>query len=67
MRQDTIQFAIQEDGTIKISTDQVSMPNHVNAEQLLKGVANLTDRNIKRQTNGKHVHTHTHGNVSHSH
>lgn len=65
MRQDGIEFTILEDGTIKISTDGVSMPNHVSAEQLLKGVANLTDGNLKRQKKTGKVHTH--GHITHSH
>lgn len=38
MRQDIIQFEILEDGTLSVTTDQISGTNHMSADKLLKQV-----------------------------
>lgn len=38
---DQISVEVLEDGTIKITTDQVSAANHVNADRMLKQLAVL--------------------------
>lgn len=61
---DKIQIEILEDGTIKVSTDRVSMPNHVNAEGFLRQMFALTGGEITRRA--KHAASHVFGQ-SHSH
>jgi hypothetical protein len=38
---DTIQISILEDGTIKVETDKISGPNHLNATQFLAEMSRL--------------------------
>jgi len=69
---DNIEFSILEDGTIKITTDKVSMPNHVNAEQFLRAVSQLAGgkttrvrrvdvhHNLQRVLNDHEKDGHTH-------
>lgn len=35
-REDEIQFVIEEDGTISMTTDAVSGPNHLSADSLIR-------------------------------
>lgn len=57
---DKMLIEILPDGTLKIITDKVSMPNHTNAEGLIrelsKGMGGATER-IKRNA---HTHDHEH-------
>jgi hypothetical protein len=55
---DTIKIQILDDGSFKIETDKVSMPNHANAEAFLRECAKLAGGEITRK--GKHGHTHAH-------
>lgn len=68
---DTIKIEVLEDGTIKTTTDKVSMPNHANAEAFLREVARLaggkTERKARHGHIGGHVHEHEHGGEFHSH
>ena len=41
MKNDTINYEILEDGTISITTDQISGTNHVSADKLLKQLFEL--------------------------
>ena len=66
LKQDTMQIEILEDGTIKISTDKVSMPNHVNADQFLQHVARQIGGASDRVRKGA-VHVHQHDGITHSH
>jgi hypothetical protein len=50
---DQIEVEILEDGTIKIQMDKISPPNHMNAEQVL--------RNIQELTGGKATRKHKQG------
>lgn len=62
MKNDTMKITILEDGTIKLETDKVSMPNHSNAEAFVREVARLAGgtTDIKHK-HGAHGHTHSHG------
>jgi len=61
---DKLEIEVLADGTLKISTDKVSMPNHANAEALLReiisGMGGKVDR--KRKTIG-----HSHNEEGHKH
>ena len=48
MKQDRIKIEILEDGTIKVTTDPISGPNHVNAEGFLRQMASLAGGETKR-------------------
>lgn len=57
---DTINIEILPDGTLKIITDKVSAPNHINAEKLIGeiikdagGEANRVRRTSANQTTGR--------------
>lgn len=61
MKSDTIKFEILEDGTISLTTDQVSGPNHVSADQLLRELAELVGGEVKISKRNKfHVHANLH-------
>lgn len=65
---DIIKFEILEDGTISIQTDDLSGPNHVSADQLLKAIANLAGGQVvKKKRWDKHQHVHRHGHVDQGH
>ena len=65
---DDIDIEILEDGTIKTSTNLVSMPNHSNAESFLKDMARLAGGETLRKKNPKaQGHTHIHGHETHGH
>jgi hypothetical protein len=68
---DTIAIEILPDGTVKLSTDKVSMPNHGSAEALLRDVARLcggkVDSKRKHGHAGHHHHEHEHNHEGHSH
>ncbi len=56
---DIINIQVLEDGTFKISTDSVSMPNHTNAEGLIKQIvadAGGEVQRVKKPTIVGHVH-----------
>jgi hypothetical protein len=63
---DNIEIEILADGTIKTSTDAVSMPNHANAEAFLREMGRLAGGAIERKRKQGFAHTHAHGH-SHSH
>lgn len=66
---DNIQIEVLEDGTIKMSTDKVSMPNHANAEQFLREIARLAGGTSERKAKHGHSHSHSHehGGEFHTH
>ena len=67
---DIINVEILEDGSLKMTTDAISMPNHLAAESFLKEVARLTDGKVNRQRRGHahHTHGHHHGHThDHTH
>ena len=59
---DTLQITILEDGTIKVLTDQVSGPNHANAEQFLQLIEKLSggESSRQRRSDVQQSLTHTH-------
>lgn len=60
MAQDKIQIEILEDGTIKVQTSNVSAPNHQNAEQFLKFMAELANGGSQTRERVGHAHHHHH-------
>jgi len=68
MAKDTLEVEILADGSLKILTDKISMPNHANAEAFLldlaRGMGGDTTRTKRKHT---HTHTHTHGKEVHRH
>lgn len=69
---DTITITVLPDGTIKMETDKVSMPNHSNAEGFLREMSRLaggeTTRKMKVGADLKgSLHKHTHDGHTHSH
>lgn len=63
---DKLSIEILEDGTIKIITDGVSMPNHTNAEGLLRQLAQDMGGDAQRTKRAGHQ-VHEHDGVFHSH
>lgn len=58
---DTIDVNVLSDGTIKSSTDKISMPNHSNAEnffasmqRLAGGIANIFRKNPNKAVETRH-------------
>lgn len=69
---DKIEIEILEDGTIKTSTDKVSMANHSNAEGFLREMARLAGGVVKRVIKGgasaaHALHVHASDGHTHSH
>ena len=61
MKQDNVEVEILPDGTIKLTSDPISAPNHVSATEFFKTVGRLSGGEIKtmKRKDKKHVH-HTH-------
>lgn len=59
---DKIKISILDDGTIKVETDKISMPNHMNAEAFLRQMAELAGGEVERKH--KHGYVHIHQNES---
>ena len=64
---DTIQWEILEDGTISITTDAISGPNHQSADELLENLADLLGGEVKIEKRKGHVHQHRHGKAVRRH
>lgn len=65
---DKIEIEILPDGSLKITTDRISGPNHMNAEALLREVATLAGGTVtSKHKPGLQRHTHTHGGHTHQH
>lgn len=63
---DTIKIKILADGTVRVETDRVSMPNHLSAERFLSATFTLLGGEIKRKA--KHAMQHAFGkNHEHDH
>jgi hypothetical protein len=72
MQQDAIKYEILEDGTISVTTDEVSGTNHVSADKLLRQAFELaggptTCRKRTRLEVGVPIHEHEHGGYHHRH
>ena len=57
---DKMVITILRDGTIKTVTDEVSGPNHDNAEAFLRAMAKLAGGTNTREARGEHAHEHHH-------
>jgi hypothetical protein len=69
MNSDGIKIEILEDGTVSVTTDQVSGTNHVSADKLLRDLAAMLGGEVKvtkRTKLGVNVHIHENG-VPHTH
>ena len=64
MAADNIEIEFLPDGSLKISTDKVSAPNHSNAEKFLLDLARGMGGKTTRTRKAGAVHSHTH---KHSH
>ena len=56
---DIMEISILDDGTIRVETDKISGPQHLNAEQFLKRIGDLAGGGVTRNRRG-HVHGHDH-------
>lgn len=64
MKQDSFEVEFLADGSLKITTDKVSAPNHANAENFLREVAKLCGgKTTIKHKHGVKGHTHTHTNI----
>lgn len=63
---DKIKIEILPSGDIKIDTDKISMPSHLNAERFLADVGRLAGGTVtKKHKHGFVEHTHTHSHEQH--
>jgi hypothetical protein len=53
---DTIKVNILDDGTIKVETDTVSQPNHLNCDQFLREMGRLAGGKTEIKMKGAHLH-----------
>ena len=61
---DSIQIEILPDGTVKVTTDGVSAPNHLSAEQFLRAMSRMLGGDVNKVKRPQ-VHQHTHHHVTH--
>ena len=61
---DDLQIEILEDGTLKVTTEGVSIPNHRNADKLLELVGQLMGGDVYVKSTGKTAHQHVHRTAS---
>ena len=64
---DKIEIEILDDGSIKISTDAISMANHGGAEMLIRETIKLAGGEANRKQKAGHHHMHEHNGHWHSH
>tara|TARA_R110000751_G_scaffold1656_3_gene6058 strand:- start:1629 stop:1832 length:204 start_codon:yes stop_codon:yes gene_type:complete len=65
---DKMTVQILADGTMKVTTDAVSMANHLSAEKFLKFASDLLGGKVKNERRkGLKAHTHSHGDDHHHH
>ena len=56
---DKMEIEILDDGSLKISTDKISMANHTNAEGLIRELSKAQGGEVIRQKkSGAHYHEH---------
>ncbi len=53
MKNDSITYEILEDGTISVTTDQISGTNHLNADHLLKNLFGYAGGDVKSRKRTK--------------
>lgn len=67
---DVIRVEILDGGLLRVTTDPISAPNHVGAEQLLGAIARKlggqTDTQKRGHSHG-HSHSHEHSHEHHTH
>ena len=64
MQEDILTIEILADGTIKVTTDQISPANHLSADQFLKLISELTGGETTITKNRRaHTHHHEHEHV----
>ena len=59
MKEDILEIEILDDGTIKVTTDQISPANHLSADQFLKFISEMAGGETTK-TKNRHAHTHQH-------
>ena len=64
---DELRFTVEDDGTVTVDTDEVSRPNHLQAEELLAFLAKRLGSNFTIKGKKRQAHTHAHGKLTHSH
>lgn len=64
---DKIEVEILNDGSLKISTDKISMANHGGAEILISELIKSAGGTVERNRKGAHQHHHGDGNYEHAH
>ena len=65
---DRMKINILPDGSIKITTDEISMPNHTNAEALITQIIETAGGDATRVSNTEiHTHSHEHNHQHHKH
>ena len=57
---DIITITIGAEGLIKVETDKVSQPNHMNATMFLRDIGRLVGGKVESKHKHGHAHTHTH-------
>jgi len=60
LKDDRLTIEILEDGTIKTTSDEVSAPNHDNAEQFLRAMARVAGGEITRTAREDALRHHHH-------
>lgn len=64
---DKIEVEILADGTLKVSTDRISQPNHLIAEKFLLDMGRLAGGEITRRGKKGVSHAHSHEGEFHKH
>jgi len=57
---DKMRITILDDGSIKVQTDEISAPNHMEAESLLARLEELAGGKTEVEATGHHAHEHGH-------
>ena len=57
---DEIDIQIKEDGTLVVTTDKISGPNHMNADRFVKKMAEYQGGKVETKKKLGRVHSHTH-------
>lgn len=67
MNADEIIIEILPDGTIKVTTDRISTPNHASADAFLREVGRLAggETTIEKNHGSAHAHHHSQQTVQH--
>lgn len=64
MKQDVMIISITEEAVIKVDTDRISQPNHMNAASFVNEIARLAGGSTTKTHKHKgaaHLHHHEHG------